>query len=63
MKKYEYEFVRLSLGAVTEPDYKKTIAEYAEKGWRLNQIFAKPTGWIFQGVHHVELIFERKLDE
>jgi len=58
---YEYKFVQAHLGSFfQESTYRKTIEEYAKRGWRLVQVLpiaynghGKPTDY--------EIIFERLL--
>lgn len=61
MAKYEYIFVRLTYGFKT-PDYQKIIHEYADKGWRLTQIFTY-TAWLLNRSPYFELIFEREIEK
>jgi len=62
-KKYEYAYVRLEfIGLLRkEPDYKKVIEEYAQKGWQLKQIFTYTT-LINNCSDFFELIFEREVE-
>ena len=65
MKKYEYMFVRLGegwFGAKREAteEYQAAIHEYANKGWRLVQVFAPSMG-VDGLAKFYELILEREL--
>ncbi len=49
-EKYEYKFIRLCKGSLwakreAEENYKETIYQYSQKGWRLVQIFAPSIGF------------------
>ncbi len=58
---YEYEFVKIELSVWTGPkeDYQQIVRDYAEKGWRLVQIFA-PGNKGNGGASFYDLIFERE---
>lgn len=60
---YEYMFVETSLGGFfTSATHRETIAEYAEKGWRLVQVL--PTNYNGHGKPtDYEIIFERPLKD
>jgi hypothetical protein len=63
-KKYEYKFERIGKGFLVvkseaERTYQNVIAEYAENGWRLVQIFSPSLG-IWGLSRYFELIFERE---
>ena len=63
MTKYEYKFVRVALESglrtdTPKEDYHRIVADHANEGWRLFQLFAPAmsgTGW----ASFIELIFER----
>jgi len=64
-RKYEYKFVRLGQGWLgvkrsARYQYQQIVAEHAQQGWRLVQIFAP--GIAAYGIaKYFELIFERQL--
>jgi hypothetical protein len=64
--KYEYKFEKIGLkgGFIKrepEQDYHNIITMYAEKSWRLVQIFA-PAIHRYGAARYFELIFERPID-
>jgi hypothetical protein len=64
--KYEYEIVRHGQGLMRAKrsawdDYEEIIKDYAERGWRLVQVFAPGIG--MNGfARYFDLIFEREVD-
>jgi hypothetical protein len=60
---YEYIFVEASPGGFfSEATHQQTIAEYAQKGWRLIQVLA--TDYNMEGKpRQYEIIFERPQSE
>ena len=64
-QKYEYKFVRLGEGLLCvrrsgREQYQQVVAEHAQQGWRLVQIFAPGIGG-YGASKYYELIFEREL--
>ncbi|HUX07434.1 MAG TPA: DUF4177 domain-containing protein [Acidobacteriota bacterium] len=62
---YEYEIVRHGKGLmmVKRParnDYEEIIHDYAERGWRLVQVFAPGVG-VSGAPKYFDLIFERRV--
>jgi len=65
-QKYEYKFVRLSIGLLglrwpLQIQYRQLIQEHARDGWRLVQIFAPVTGG-YGLLKYFEIIFEREIE-
>jgi len=58
-KKYNYEFVQLE--GKQRQEYQQIVAQYAQDGWRLVQIFAPGAGGLWASADYIELIFEQKL--
>ena len=64
---YEYKFVseKLKGGWLTgrpKPEYRETIIEQAQDGWRFVQAFAPPVGGVGEA-DYVDLIFERACED
>jgi hypothetical protein len=60
-KKYEYKFVKINVSlwmAKLEQDHHKVISDHANNGWRLVQIFPRPT---YYRIKFYELIFEKEV--
>ena len=66
MAEYEYKFVSVKLkggGWFTghaKPDYRGTIVEHAQDGWRFVQAFAPAVGPVGEA-GYADLIFEREV--
>jgi len=63
-KKYEYEFVLVKAdiwksAAEMNSGCRKTVEEYAQKGWRLNTMIFRKWGSFFP---KYELTFEREVE-
>ncbi|KYC99617.1 hypothetical protein B425_1945 [Bacillus amyloliquefaciens] len=59
----EYEFVKVELSTMRrrpKEDYREIIHQYAERGWRLVQIFA-PSIDGYGAAAYFEIIFERDI--
>ncbi|OXS64691.1 DUF4177 domain-containing protein [Priestia filamentosa] len=62
---YTYEYVKVEVNrwkGKPKEDYKEIIDEYANRGWKLIQIFA-PAISGYGSADHFEIIFEKKLDD
>jgi len=64
-QKYEYKFVRLGKGwlgvkRTAVEQYQRIVAEHAQEGWRLVQVFA-PGIAAYGAAKYFEIIFERQL--
>lgn len=63
---YEYAFYKINTGMnsgeYTE-DYQDVIRDFAERGWRLVQVFSLPGIGLANPSHPIELIFEREMQE
>ncbi|UUZ83582.1 DUF4177 domain-containing protein [Paenibacillus sp. P26] len=62
---YEYKFVNVEVSlwsGKSKENHQEIIRQHAAEGWRLNQIFAPPTNASGQ-THHMELIFERTVED
>lgn len=62
-KQYEYDFVRVDLTSFTKKskqDWHEIVQSYAQRGWRLKQVFAPPVDG-YGLAAWFELIFEREL--
>ena len=65
MKKYEYEFVSVSMPGPLNPnplgEHREVISQYAEKGWRYNGYI--PISKTNQGnTLQIDLIFEKEAE-
>lgn len=64
---YEYKFIKIDIKTgllIKEPteDYHTVIEHYADKGWRLVQIFAPPK--LLHGANdYLEIIFEKEIEQ
>jgi hypothetical protein len=61
---YEYKFVSVKLkggwlSGRPKPEYRETIVEQAQDGWRFVQAFAPPVGGVGEA-DYADLIFERE---